>query len=277
MIVLSISSDANGVALGIALAAFVLLRARKSDWKKEVLFAFCLALPCVLYFIGYEPTPGRPPTAFPWEFNFWKYFLEEIAAVFGMPDINHAVSGFAVLASALILALTSMKKSTKAETVVLGASLFCLIACLAAISMARAHATNGTGIAKRYLEYSMLLLPLVAAGWRIGFRKSSTVVALIPVALLWLVTLAESRGHWRWYYYKNSQYGRNKTIACVHETVARKELPIRCTGYGEWDLYEDARHDITKYLPRIKALNFRYAKDLDLSYFPPEIGAGIEP
>lgn len=226
--ILSIYSFAAGfvtsLILLIALFIFKALRIReakeKRDRTREILQSLLVTIlvggALVVWIIGYQKPALHPSLNFPYQSEFWRFYLNLISFSFGIDQYSVLLGGGCLLIILVPIGGEIWKRRgrlTSAHWASM-AIVFAILADLAAISMGRA----GFGIAgskvQEYAEHGMPLTILSVLNWSL-FLKDRKLLRGATIGALWIFLFLTFQGNWTFDIYRTEAVGRLEGVRCI--------------------------------------------------------------
>lgn len=126
------------------------------------------------YFIGFSKNEGHPPFAFPFQKEFWLYFLNLLSGGFGYKSLS-LLPGIIILFFVSIPLIGIIKKYSNEippKTWIVVAANLAILGALGSITMGRAGFGEAHAKSSRYTEIVVMLIPLTVAIWTIFLAHS---------------------------------------------------------------------------------------------------------
>jgi hypothetical protein len=174
--------------------------------------------------IGFAHHLGHPPFAWPWSFEFWRFFLNAIGVGFGHVGISTCFGLLCV--SFLLYPLVREYRGARGPTLFSfwfrAASSAAVMGLLFSVAIGR----GGWGVqgskTSRYTEFAIFLIPLTAASWA-NFLVGRPAARLRVLVTLWLVCAVNFRHHWSTVHYQELSARIRAGQACVARAHSRGE------------------------------------------------------
>lgn len=190
-------------ALAVSLVYFIYQWERRGRGRGLVVVGL-VWLAIGLWFVGFHPAPGHPPSSLPYHARFWLYFVELVSLGFGYlwPFFPIGCLSLFVVIFPLGKLFPHRKEAGREGYWGLCAGVGGILFALAAISVGRAGFGVASSKTSRYLEVAMMLVPFTYFAWSLyGLGRARTQRSIFA---LWLFCAGgfSNLNHWHFGHYK---------------------------------------------------------------------------
>ena len=266
-LIVSAFSVGSGVIFTLALIPLFLVfkgnrifSTRDRTFRRREIFQifallFLLVGAVAFWFQSYQKPTYLPPWIWPYQPEFWSFYLVLISWGFGFGSIK-PFWGILVLLIVLVpLAGDFIRHKGRPPHPFFPVAFGVLgvLATLAATSVARADFGPAHAPAPRYFETAAMLIPLSALAWSVYFRDNPVWRRRALVAV-WVIALLASRKHWdNFSDYRKLAVAKTEGVACITQYYQKGGEALCPTIYHQ---------DLTLFLEQAKTLQVSFFRKI---------------